>query len=292
MIDKLNKICEVKENIDLKSYNTYKLDVKAKVMVFPNSTDDLIKILNIINEFKSKYFVIGNGSNIILPEFYDGVIIKLNKFNNYKINDDTVYAESGVMLNKLAFNTSNEGYRGLDFAVGVPGTIGGSIYGNAGCYGSSISEVLISANVLIDGKIVNLKNSDFNFGYRYSMLKENKDYIVLDALFKIEKCNKEELLEEINERINKRKSTQDLTHPSNGSMFRNPEGYSAGKLIDDLGLKGYRINDAMVSNIHANFIINSGNAKSEDIISLADFIKKRVKEEYNIDLVMEQEIIK
>ena len=292
MINELSKICEVKENVDLKSYNTFKLDVKAKVMVFPKSTEELISILDVINKYKSSYFVLGGGSNIILPDFYDGVIIKLSNFNKYKIENDIVHAESGVMLNKLSYDVSNEGYKGLDFAVGIPGTVGGSIYGNAGCYGSSISEVLISANILVNGKVITLDNKDFDFKYRHSMLKEHKDYIVLDALFKVSKANREEILDEIKERTLKRKNTQDLTHPSNGSMFRNPEGYSAGKLIDDLGLKGYSINDAMISNIHANFIINNGNAKSEDIIKLAEFIKEKVKKEYNIELVMEQEIIK
>ena len=196
------------------------------------------------------------------------------------------------MLNKLANDLVNMGYGGLDFAVGVPGSIGGSVYGNAGCFGSSISEVLIDAKVFDGKKVIILNNEEFKFDYRYSLLKEKKNYIVLSARFKIHKCDLNELKEAVKERNNKRMTSQDLTHPSNGSVFRNPEGYSAGKLIDDLGLKGYSVNDASVSMIHANFIINNGNATQEDIIKLIDHVKNRVKDEYGIELRLEQEIIK
>ena len=290
MIDKIKNNFECIEEIDLKKYNTLKLNSKAKLMVFPKNEKELIEVLELLKD--EKHFVIGNGSNIILPNYYDGVIIKLEKLNNYKIEDDILYVESGAMINYIANTTANMGYGGLDYATGIPGTIGGSIYGNAGCYGSSISDVLIDAKVYDGDKIITLKNKDFMFKYRYSMLKDNKDLIIISARFKLEKKDKEELKKQILERTNKRIATQDLSHPSNGSMFRNPEGLIAGKLIDDLGLKGYHVNDAMVSLKHANFIINNGKATQEDIIKLVEKIKKDVKKEYDIDLVMEQEIIK
>ena len=226
-----------------------------------------------------------------MPEYYDGVIINLENFNKYEIKNNVLYSEAGVMLNKLASEVSNMGYAGLDFATGIPGTIGGSIYGNAGCYGSSISEVLIDATLFDGEKIITLDNKDFKFDYRYSMLKDNKNYVILSARFKLTKADVNELKELILERTNKRISSQDLSHPSNGSVFRNPEGFAAGKLIDDLGLKGYSVGDAMVSNKHANFIINNGNAKTKDIIKLINKIKKDVKKNYNIELKLEQEII-
>ena len=290
MIDKIKNICEVIEEIDLKKYNTLRLNAKAKAMVFPKNEKELIDVLNILKD--EKHFIIGNGSNIILPSYYDGFIIKLERLNNYKIDNNIVNAESGVMINKLASETANMGYGGLDFATGIPGTVGGCVYGNAGCYGSDMSKTLIDAKVYDGKNIITLKNSDFNFKYRYSMLKDNKNYTIISARFKLEKQDKEELKGLILERTNKRVATQDLSHPSNGSMFRNPEGFIAGKLIDDLGLKGYSVNDAMISNIHANFIINNGNATQDDIIKLVDKIKNDVKKEYNIDLIMEQEIIK
>lgn len=292
MIEELSKICKTETDIDLTLYNTYKLHSVAYAMCFIKDIKELTSVLNILKKYKTKWFVIGNGSNIILPEYYDGVILKLTGFNKCILNNNELYVESNCMLNKIATKYALEGYSGLDFACGIPGTIGGSIYGNAGCYGSSISEVLISAIVFDGRKIIELSCEDLKFKYRYSMLKENKKYVVLSAKFKLEKGNKEELKELILQRNKKRNETQDLHHPSNGSVFRNPEGYAAGKLIDDLNLKGTRINDAVISNIHANFIINDGHATSKDIIKLIKFIQRKVKKEYNIKLVLEQEIIK
>ena len=289
MIDLLNKICETTS--DAKILNTFKLDSKCFAMSKPSNEEELVKLINYLKENSIKYMVLGNASNVILPPYYDGVVIKLDKFDKYEINDDYVYTESGVMINKLANILVNSGYAGLDFAVGVPGTIGGSVYGNAGCYGSSISEVLISARVYDGEKIIELTNEEMKFAYRYSILKDHKNYIVLSCKFRIHKSDINELKELTIERQNKRMNSQDLLHPSNGSVFRNPEGLSSGKLIDDLGLKGYHVNDAYVSNIHANFIINNGHATSDGIIELINQIKIKVKEKYNIDLVLEQEII-
>lgn len=293
MIDKLKSITLVSENFDLKKYNTFKLESTAKYFIRPLNVEELINVLKVLNDYNQKYFIIGNGSNILLPFYYDGVIIKLDKLNNYSIENDVLLCESGCMINKLASITANKGYSGLDFAVGIPGTIGASVYGNAGCYGSSISDSLISATVFDGKKIIELTNKDFEFDYRESKLKKDKNnYVVLSCKFKLNKSNKEELKQLIIERTNKRIASQDLSHPSNGSMFRNPPGLIAGKLIDDLGLKGYKVGDAMVSFKHANFIINDGNAKVEDVIKLIEKIKKDVKEKYNVDLVLEQEIIK
>lgn len=292
MLEELSKICKTISDADLTKYNTYRLHNEAYALVFPSSIEELTSVLDIVKKYKTKWFVIGNGSNVILPEYYDGVIIKLNNFNKCIISNNEVYAEAGCMLNKLASSVSEKGLAGLDFACGVPGTIGGSVYGNAGCYGSSISEVLISA-VVFDGRnIIELSNEELKFDYRYSILKEKNNYVVLSAKFRVHKTDKDELKKIILERTEKRISSQDLSHPSNGSVFRNPEGQSAGKLIDDLGLKGTRINDAVISNKHANFIINEGNATSEDIIKLIKLIRKEIKKAYNIDLILEQEIIK
>ncbi len=292
MISELNKICKTIENADLTKYNTYRLNSFCDALVFVKSVDELKSVLEIIKKYKSKYFVIGNGSNIIIPEHYDGVIIKL-ELKDYKIEDDIVEVESGCMINKLAMELINQGYAGLDFACGIPGTVGGSIYGNAGAYGSSISEVLISIKVLDENKIVELSNEELEFGYRTSMFKTTKKkYIILSAKFKLTKSDKDELLQACKERTEKRIASQDLSHPSCGSVFRNPETAPAGKLIDDAGLKGYTIGGASVSYKHANFIINSNNATYTDIIKLIKYIQKQIKKIYDIDLVLEQQIIK
>ena len=289
MIDQLNEICFVEEHAKIK--NTFKLESICFAMIKPKNEEELIKVINVIKEYNYKYIVLGNASNVILPSYYDGIVINLSNFNKYEIKDESLYVEAGCMINKISNDLVNLGYSGLDFACGIPGTIGGSIYGNAGCYGSSISDVLISVRVFNGEKVVELSNKELKFDYRYSMLKEHKDYIVLSAIFKIEKSNVLELKALVKERNEKRMSSQDLTHPSNGSVFRNPEGTSAGKLIDDLGLKGFSVGDAMVSYKHANFIINNGKTTKEDIVKLINVIKEKVKKEYDIDLTLEQEII-
>ena len=292
MTKEISKICEVLEDFDLQKYNTYKLVSSCKYYAKPSNLDELKKLLKYIKKNKLKYFILGNGSNIILPKFFDGVMISLKKLNNYEIKDGYVYAECGCMMNNLATKVTFAGYSGLDFATGIPGTIGGCVYGNAGCFGSDISKILIDATIY-DGKdIITLTNEELQFEYRSSMLKSHKDYIVLSCNFKVEEANVDELKALVKERTDKRVASQDLSHPSAGSVFRNPEGVSAGKLIDDLGLKGLNVNDAMVSFKHANFIINNNNATQEDVVELIDKIKKSVKKEYDIDLVLEQEIIK
>lgn len=292
MIEELSKICKTIENENLKKYNTYKLDCSCKVIIFPSTIDELKESLNIIKKNKSKWFILGNGSNIILPKYYDGVIIKLDNLNKRVINDDNIYVESGYMLNKLAIELSNKGFTGIEWATGIPGTIGGAIYGNAGAYKSSMSEILVDVTLLDNENIITLKNEELEFNYRDSLLKHRKNLIVLSCNIKLEKGNTEEIKKTIEERTLKRIETQPLEYPNCGSVFRNPEGMAAGKLIDDLGLKGYTEGGAKISEKHANFIINYDNATSEDIIKLIELIKDKIKKNYNIDLVLEQEIIK
>ncbi len=292
MIEELHKICKVYEDVDMTNYNTYRLHTKSKCIVFPSSIDELKNVLNVVKSNNVKHFILGNGSNVILPNYYDGVIIKLENFNNYKIYEDYVYAECGCMINNLATKLVNMGYSSLEWATGIPGTIGGCVYNNAGAYNSSVSEILLTAEVFDGEKIIEYSNDDLKFDYRYSIFKSNKNLIVLSCKLKIVKSDADSLKAIVTERTNRRLATQDLSHPSCGSVFRNPEGFAAGKLIDDAGLKGYTIGGASVSNKHANFIINTNNATYTDIIKLINYIKKQIKKIYNIDLVVEQQIIK
>lgn len=290
MIERLKSKFECIENASLLNYNTYKLDTKCKLLVFPRDIFEFQEIMYILNG--SKYFILGNGSNIILPDYYDGVVIKLKYFNNYNIFDEYIEVDSGVMINKLSMELSKLGYKGFEWASGIPGTIGGCIYNNAGCYGSEISDNLIDVTVFCDNKIYCLRKDELSFSYRNSTFKMNNKFVILKAKFKFEKGDPEELLDLIKVRTNKRIESQPLEYPSCGSVFRNPEGLIAGKLIDEANLKGKCVGGAMVSNKHANFIINNGNATSEDIIKLINEIKNTIKKNYNIDLVLEQEIIK
>ena len=292
MEEKLNKICKLYKEFDMYSNNTFRLHSKTKYFIKVKNIEQLKDIIYILKEYNSKWFVIGNGSNVILPSYYDGVIIKLEGLNNYKIENDILYTEAGCMLNKIATIVSNKEYTGFEWATGIPGTIGGSVVGNAGAYLKSISDLLITATVYDGEKIYEMSNEDFEYEYRNSILKGNHNIIVLSCKFKLEKGNIDQIKSLINDRTNRRIATQDLKNPSNGSVFRNPESVPAGKLIDDAGLKGTCVNDAQVSKIHANFIINKSNATSEDIIKLIDIVKTKVKDIYDIELHLEQEIIK
>ncbi len=291
IVEKLKKICEVKENYDLVSYNTFKLHSICKAFVIAITEKELIKVCEILFNSNEKYLVIGNGSNIILPKYFDGFIIKYCN-NLYDIKNNTLSASSGCMLNRVASEMSAMCYTGWEWATGIPGTLGGSIVGNAGAYKSSISDLLIKARVYDGKEIYEMSNEDFKYEYRNSSLKGRRDIVILSAEFKLTKGDNDQIRDLIFDRTKRRIETQDLKNPSNGSVFRNPEGLSAGKLIDDLGLKGLSVNDAMVSKIHANFIINTGNATSKDIIKLIKIVKEKVKEHYDIELHLEQEIIK
>ena len=289
----MNQFGELYENINLKDYNTYKIGGKAKYIVKPYDISNLIKLIQYLRDNEIKYLILGKGSNVILPDSdFDGVLILLNNLNNLEINGDMVSASSGISLNTFINKLVSHGLGGLESLCGIPGTIGGAIVQNAGCYGQSIGDRLENVTYLEDGNIYTIKKEECEFGYRMSIFKKDKKKIILSATFKLEYKEEEILKEIIKENQKTRIQKQPLEYPNAGSVFKNPPGMSAGKLIDDLGLKGYNINDAYISEKHANFIINKGNASSKDIIGLIDYIKDKVREKYDIDLELEQEIIK
>lgn len=284
---------EMYEDISLKKYNTYRLDVKCDYLVFPKDIDEVVKLISFLKENNYKYLVLGNGSNVIFKnKRYNGVVIKLSKLDKIEFDGDKVVVGAGVALSKLANMAINNSLSGLEFSVSIPGEIGASVSMNAGAYNESFSDVFVSAKVLTPKlEIIVLTNEDMDFSYRNSFIKKNKDYIVLEVVLKLKPGNKEEMNAVIEKRFEKRKATQPLEYPSAGSVFRNPEGMYAGKLIEDANLKGYSIGGAMISDMHANFIVNKDNATGEDIINLINLAKDKVKENNNIDLYLEQVII-
>ncbi len=283
-------IGDVKE-IMLKDYSTYKVGGYS-LMVFVDSINSLIKLLKYLDFNKIKYKVIGNASNLIFSDSgYDGVLINLSKIKMLKKYGNYFTVSSGYSLSKFSIEVSNMGYTTMEFSTGIPGQIGGSVFMNAGCYGSSISNALYKVKVLTpDYKIKTLYNKDLNFGYRDSIFK-HRGLICLTATFKLVKGNIDEIKSKIEEYRLKRFNSQPLEYPNAGSVFRNPEGNYAGKIIEELGLKGKCVGGAYISNKHANFIINKNNASSKDIIDLINMIKNKAKKEYNIDLICEQEIV-
>ena len=284
---------EYYENYNIKKYNTYKLEVIVKYLVFVKSIDELTELLKVLREQKIKYLILGNGSNVIFKDdYYDGVIIKLDKLNNLVVNDTEIEVECGYSLMKLAREVLNYGLSGLEFAAGIPGLVGSSIAMNAGAYNKDMASVVKEVKVINSNlELVTMKNDELDFSYRNSFFKKNKDFICVSAILSLEHGNKDESIELINSRKERRMATQPLEYPSAGSVFRNPEGMHAGELIEKCGLKGYNINGAEVSDKHANFIINKGKCTGKDIVELIDLIKNKVYEKYKVELILEQEII-
>lgn len=292
MIKEIESICEIKCEEELTKYNTYRVNSVCHALVFPKTIKELKEVLSILKKYSIKYLILGNGSNVILPPYYDGIVIKLSNFSECNIKGNEVVIGAGYMFNKLSSELSNMEYTGYEWAVGIPGTVGGCVYNNAGAYKMSMSDLLISVTVLKNDEIIELSCNECNFGYRTSLFKEEKDYIILSCKLKLHKGNLDEIKSLISDRTKRRMETQPLNYPSCGSVFRNPDNIPAGKVIEEVGLKGYSIGGAKVSELHANFIINTGEATSEEIIKLINVIKDKVKNETGIDLILEQEIIK
>lgn len=283
---------EYYKDISLKKYNTYRLDVKCGYLIYPSNTKELIDLLKYLKESNISYFILGGGSNIILAKPYFDVVIKLDKLNNIEIKDNIVTAEAGVSLIYLSNLCMNNNLNGLAFAGGIPGMVGASTAMNAGAYKEDMASIVKEVKVVTpELEVVTLTNKDLNYSYRNSLLKEHKDYICTEVTLEMNYLDKAKIKETMTSRKKRRIDTQPLDKPSAGSVFRNPEGLSAGKLIEDAGLKGYKIGGAEISTKHANFIVNNGTATYEDILELIDYTKKKIKEIYNIDLILEQEII-
>ena len=284
---------KVLEDYTLKEHTTYKVGGKAICAVIPEDEKKLITLLSYLKEKNIKYMVLGNGSNVIFNDSgYNGVIIKLDNFNHLNIINNKIVVGAGYPLNKLALRVSRLGFTGMEFAAGIPGTVGGAVYMNAGAYKSDMGYILTSIKVLTPNyEIKTMKNKELDFHYRTSFLQKNKDYICLEATITLIKGNSEEIMEIINERKKRRVETQPLEYPSAGSVFRNPGGDFAGRLIEEIGYKGKSIGGAQVSEKHANFIINTGNATGEEVKELINDIKNKIKEKYNIELKVEQEFV-
>lgn len=294
MIEELKKIkCGKKiYNIDLKKYTTYKLNGNAKVLVVPENLKELLTLLKVIKEKKYKYKIIGGGSNLIFDGNYNGILIKLDKFDRLEIKGTKITVGSGYNLIKLAIKTSKLGLTGMEFATGIPGTVGGALVNNSGAYKSDMGYIVESILVITpDLEIKRLYNKELNYHYRDSFFKHNPNYVCLETNIILKKGDKEEILNIIEDRKKRRIMSQPLEYPTAGSVFRNPPDNFAGKLIEDIGYKGKKIGGASVSNKHANFIINE-NGTGEDIIKLITEIKEKIKEKYNIELILEQEIVK
>ncbi len=283
---------EYYKNVDLVNLNTYKVHSKCEYLIYPKKIKELINLIKYLRTNNIKFIILGNGSNIVLASNNYNVVIKLDRLNIILFNNNTIEAECGVNLVKLLNLCIERGLSGLEFLTSIPGQVGASTKNNTGAFNESISDYITEVKVLDENyNIITLTKDKLNFSYRNSIFKENKNLIVISTTFKLNVKSKEEIKNKIIEYKTLRLNNQPYDMPNAGSVFKNPPNNKASKLIESLSLRGYNIGDAMVSKKHANFIVNKDNATGEDIINLINYIKDKVKEKYNIELELEQEII-
>lgn len=285
-------INDIKIDEKLSEYVNFKVGGPADILLIPNSKEQVIKSIKICKENNIPFYLIGNGSNILVRDGgFRGVVLSLKNVKNIYVYGEKIEAECGVMLKEVSDKAIENSLTGFEFACGIPGTIGGAVFMNAGAYDGEISKVIESAEVIDENcNIIRLSREELDFGYRSSLVMK-KGYTVLSAVFKLEKGQVKTIKELIEDLTNKRESKQPLEYPSAGSTFKRPTGYFAGKLIQDAGLKGYSIGGAAVSEKHSGFVINKGNATAKDITDLIKHIQDEVKKQFGVDLHPEVRII-
>ena len=278
------------DNKYFKELTTIKMGGKIAHYVEPYNIEDLQQIIAYLKTNHLDYKILGNGSNLIVGSSkYEGVVISLKHFDNFQINDDNVYVEAGVLAPYLANKLASKGYSGFEFASGIPGSIGGLLYMNAGAYKSDMSSIVQEVLVYKNQELVWMKKDELKFSYRYSIFQEHPHWVAVACKLSLTKTNSQEIFALMSERIERRKNTQPLDKSSAGSVFRNPENAAAWKFIDELGYRGYELNGVQVSNKHSNFIVNNGGGKAEDFLKIAYKIQEETLAKYGVKLIMEVE---
>lgn len=310
MIQKLTEIVgkeNFQKDVPMSRYTTFRVGGNASFFVNAENEERLTVLLNVLKKNDMPFYLLGNGSNLLVSDWgYEGVIVRLGgEFSKIEWAEcekslpsaDHIAADAGVIclagaavpLTHLAQKAADMGLTGLEFAYGIPGTVGGAVVMNAGAYGGEMCQVVESVRLLNeDMQIVTLKGDEMAFGYRTSILKQ-KSYVVLSVKFKLYPGKKKEIAAKMEANMSARKEKQPLEYPSAGSTFKRPEGYFAGKLIQDAGLKGYRVGGAQVSEKHCGFVINTGNATAADIYRLIRDVQRKVRESSGVAL--EPEVI-
>lgn len=268
------------KNEPMKNHTTFRVGGPADWFVMPEEEEQVREIVNVLRGEKIPYYVMGNGSNLLVGDKgYRGVIIQVyKKMNRIRTTDNVIYAQAGALLSKIAAEALAQGLTGLEFASGIPGTLGGAVMMNAGAYGGEMKQVLKSALALTaEGDFKVLPAEQMELGYRTSVFSKNGD-IVLSAKMELQPGNPDEIRAYMDELKEQRVTKQPLEFPSAGSTFKRPEGYFAGKLIQDAGLRGFQVGGAQVSEKHCGFVINKGNATAADIMSLIEQVSDKVEE--------------
>lgn len=289
MVEKLQKLMG-KEKVlvqePLSGHTTFRIGGPADYFVMPSDEKELAAVIELCRQEEIPWFVLGNGSNLLVGDRgYRGVVIQLYKnFDQVVIEGTTVKARAGAMLIRVAREAGKAGLTGLEFASGIPGTIGGAMVMNAGAYGGEMKDVVSEVTVLTpEGEVKTLTGEEMDFRYRTSVV-ESKKYIVLEAVMELKKGDPVQIQEQMQEFLARRKEKQPVEYPSAGSTFKRPQGYFAGKLIMDAGLRGYRVGGAQISEKHCGFVINTGGATAAEVQQLIRDVSEKVKEQFGVEL--------
>ena len=282
----------VLRGVPLKDYTTMRVGGPADYLIEPASEEEIIGVYERAKQEGLPVLVLGNGSNLLVSDAgFRGVALHIGKpFSEISVHDHKIAAQAGALLSAVSRAAADHALNGLEFASGIPGSVGGAVYMNAGAYGGEISQVLETARVWIDGRIETWKKNDFHFGYRHSALMD-KDALVLSAEFSLAPGDREAILGLMNDLNSRRRDKQPLQYPSCGSFFKRPEGYFAGALIEQAGLKGFSVGDAQVSEKHAGFVINRGQATASQIYALMKHVQKTVFGQSGVTLEPEVKLI-
>ena len=279
------------ENEPLAPHSTFRIGGAARLAAMPDSTGKIVEAVNAAKSADIDFAVIGNGSNVLFSDKgFDGLVIFTRGADSVVINGNRVIADAGAPFTKLAVIVKNAGLTGLEFAYGIPGSVGGAVYMNAGAYNGEASQVVASSIAYDDitGEVKTIGKDEHCFGYRTSVYSQNKERLtVLSAEFELRPGNSAEIWETMQDLMRRRREKQPLEYPNAGSVFKRPQGYFVGKLITDAGLKGYTIGGAQVSQKHAGFIINIGGATAEDVLRLVEHIQKTVFAQFGVSLECE-----
>lgn len=267
-------------------HTTFRVGGEAECLIQIKEEEELTKLVPYLNQIGQRYFILGNGSNLLVGDKgYRGIVISLGGgMNKIEVDGNRICVQAGALLSQTAITAREAGLSGMEFAVGIPGSVGGGIVMNAGAYDGEMKQITESVKVMdIEGRILTLDNETMEFGYRTSIIK-NRPFIVLEAVLRLQTGEKEKIQQKMDELMAKRISKQPLNFPSAGSTFKRPEGYFAGKLIMDAGLRGYSIGGARVSDKHCGFIVNTGTATAADIKEVIEEVQERVKERFRVTL--------
>lgn len=277
----------------MKNHTSFKIGGPADILILPRSIDEIKKAIAVCKKEDAPYYVIGNGSNLLVRDKgMRCVVIKIaDHLSKVTIHGTTVVAEAGILLSTLSKKIAEKHLKGFEFASGIPGTLGGAVTMNAGAYGGEMKDVIKSCRVLNhEGEILNLSLQELELGYRKSII-QSEGYIALEVTMELEEGNYEEIKATISDFTERRRTKQPLHLPSAGSTFKRPPGYFAGKLIQDADLRGARIGGAQVSELHSGFIVNVDHATAEDVLNLIAYVQKTVYEKFNVLLEPEVRIV-